>query len=267
MDSSVAFYDASTAEKVRPSIEKSHPMIDYPTSKYWHTVATEYEEWSLDELELAFLGTIPRTLSAVAAAEGYAYKSHSSGSTGMPKMLAIPHASAVANMDKSMGLAAMTTLPLFHNHGHEALWRGIASGKLVYVYPMSRLPPTAQAITAALSAASACSVDDDALNVRHLYTVPFTLRLFVQSDNSKDIDTLAQLDLVTYGGSQCPVEVGQTLVDRGVRLAGLYGMTEVGGIMSSYRDFENDKLWQCEWRTVCCVPGSILAHLPMPGRD
>ena len=46
-----------------------------------------------------------------------------------------------------------------------------------------------------------------------------------------------------FGGSACPDALGNLLTERGVRLVSHYGMTEVGQLMTSYRDFAVDKGW------------------------
>lgn len=64
------------------------------------------------------------------------------------------------------------------------------------------------------------------------------------SETREGVRALAHLRLVTFGGSACPEEVGERLVQAGVRLAGHYGLTEVGQLMTSFRNFDEDKGWR-----------------------
>ncbi|KAG6378292.1 male sterility protein-domain-containing protein [Boletus reticuloceps] len=46
-----------------------------------------------------------------------------------------------------------------------------------------------------------------------------------------------------FGGSACPDELGDFLVSQGVPLVGHYGLSEMGQLMTSFRDFDTDKEW------------------------
>lgn len=66
-------------------------------------------------------------------------------------------------------------------------------------------------------------------------------KLLAEEDNG--IEFLRTLKLCLYGGSAMPTELGHRLVEAGVRLAGHYGSTETGQLMTSFRDFDEDKDW------------------------
>lgn len=72
------------------------------------------------------------------------------------------------------------------------------------------------------------------------YGVPFALKLL--SESEEGIRCLQQLKIVMYGGSACPDDLGDMLVDRGVNLVGHYGSTETGQLMTSFRP-PGDKAW------------------------
>ncbi|KDQ59731.1 hypothetical protein JAAARDRAFT_192204 [Jaapia argillacea MUCL 33604] len=156
---------------------------------------------------------------------------HSSGSTGFPKPIWITHRASVANITNNFNLKGFITLPLFHNHGHMGLYRAIFSRKTLYLYPTPPLRLTSKSLVSALQSSTADL----------FYAVPYVLKLL--SETKEGIDALKRLKLVTFGGSACPDEVGDRLVREGVRLAGHYGATEVGQLMTSLRDFDNDKGW------------------------
>lgn len=53
------------------------------------------------------------------------------------------------------------------------------------------------------------------------YGVPYALKLL--SESEQGIRLLQQLKIVMYGGSACPDELGNSLVENGVNLVGHYG--------------------------------------------
>ena len=59
--------------------------------------------------------------------------------------------------------------------------------------------------------------------VKHelLFCVPYILKLLGETE--KGIRSLAAIDIVMYGGSACPDDLGDALVKNGVNLVGNYG--------------------------------------------
>lgn len=57
-----------------------------------------------------------------------------------------------------------------------------------------------------------------------LYGVPLALKLLAETPEG--LQVLKDLKLVTFGGSPCPDELGDLLVNEGVRLVGHYGLSE-----------------------------------------
>ncbi|KAL9623500.1 MAG: hypothetical protein Q9160_002180 [Pyrenula sp. 1 TL-2023] len=117
-----------------------------------------------------------------------------------------------------------------HAHGHSSLFRSLYSVKNICLYP-PELPITATNVIRALQDTSA----------EVFYAVPFVLKLLAES--KQGIEALTALKLVMFGGSACPDGLGNVLTGKGVSLLSHYGMTEVGQLMTSQRDFENDKGW------------------------
>ncbi|GJN93246.1 hypothetical protein Rhopal_006293-T1 [Rhodotorula paludigena] len=158
---------------------------------------------------------------------------HSSGSTGHPKPIYITHASTAFNVATNFGLCGFTTLPLYHNHGHSCFWRAIYSVKTLWLFPASDLPLTTPNVMAIL--------DQPQVQAEALFGVPYVYKLL--GENEAGIKTLRKFKLCLFGGSAMPTELGDRLVEAGVRLAGHYGATEVGQLMTSFRDYETDKEW------------------------
>ncbi|OHW95844.1 putative male sterility protein [Colletotrichum incanum] len=157
------------------------------------------------------------------------YIIHSSGSTGLPKPIYQTQKSAIHNYSSSMDMKAFITLPLYHNHGICNMYRAIYSGKSIHLYNAD-LPLTREHLTSIMRKH----------NFEIFYGVPYALKLLAETDDGMNL--LRQLKIVMYGGSACPDDLGDALVNNGVNLVGHYGATEVGQLMTSFRP-PNDKAW------------------------
>ncbi|KAH7888517.1 L-aminoadipate-semialdehyde dehydrogenase, partial [Phlebopus sp. FC_14] len=157
---------------------------------------------------------------------------HSSGSTGFPKPIVATNKAAVGNCKMNFGLVSLTTLPLYHGHGHSNLLRAWYAAKPLYLFPTGSIP---------LTSANVIKLLAQAPDIQTLYGVPLALKLL--SETPEGLEVLRGLKLVMFGGSPCPDELGDLLVSEGVRLVGHYGLTEMGQLMTSFRDFETDKNW------------------------
>jgi acyl-CoA synthetase (AMP-forming)/AMP-acid ligase II len=129
----------------------------------------------------------------------------------------LSHSASAFNVaGTGFGLEAMTTLPLFHNHGHACFYRAIHSGKKLSLFP-TEIPLTTGNIIAAI---------ENAPGVQGFYVVPYVLKLLAES--VVGIELLKGFELVTYGGAACPDELGDRLVkENDVKLVEHYGLTEV----------------------------------------
>lgn len=109
-----------------------------------------------------------------------------------------------------MEMKAFITLPLYHNHGICNFFRAIYCGKSIHMYNAD-LPLTSGHLIAIF----------EKFHFEIFYGVPYALKLLSETD--KGIDHLRQLKIVMYGGSACPDELGNLLVDHGVNLVSHYG--------------------------------------------
>ncbi|KAG1862517.1 L-aminoadipate-semialdehyde dehydrogenase [Suillus subalutaceus] len=157
---------------------------------------------------------------------------HSSGSTGFPKPITATNKAAIGNCVMSFGLTTLTTLPLYHGHGHSNVYRAIYSAKPLYLFPTGSIP---------LTSANVIRLLKQAPDVESLSGVPLALKILAET--TEGLQILKSLKLVMFGGSACPDKLGDFLVNEGVRLVGHYGLTEMGQLMTSFRDFETDKGW------------------------
>lgn len=175
---------------------------------------------------------------------------HSSGSTGFPKPILITHRASVANLASAFGRDGFITVPLFHNFGHASFWRAVYAGKKLFMHD-GRL--TADVLVDAIGASTASQ----------FYAVPFVLKLL--SESERGLEALRRFELVTFAGSACPSEIGDMLVQQhNVPLVALYGSTEVGQLMTSFRDFATDKEWEFLRPTAAFKP---FLHLENVGSD
>ncbi|KAL6822067.1 acetyl-CoA synthetase-like protein [Trichoderma sp. SZMC 28015] len=168
-------------------------------------------------------------LDAETETQNIAFIIHSSGSTGHPKPIYQSHKSCLANYSVSMNMKSFITLPLFHNHGICNFFRALHSRKSIHLYN-AELPLTQDYLLKIMQAN----------NFEIFYGVPYALKLL--SETQRGISVLQELKVVMYGGSACPDDLGNLLVENGVNLIGHYGATEVGQLMTSFRA-EGDKEW------------------------
>lgn len=135
---------------------------------------------------------------------------HSSGSTGLPKPIYQTHRQCLSNYATGSGMRAFVTLPLFHNHGLATMFRGMVTGKRTALYN-ANLPLTNQNLVAAMAAA----------DFESFHCVPYALK--VLAETPEGIAELANTKLVLFGGSSCPDELGDLLVESGVNIVSHYG--------------------------------------------
>jgi thioester reductase-like protein len=155
---------------------------------------------------------------------------HSSGSTGSPKPIFLTNFQTLANFRKSFGFSLFNISPLFHSHALMQLGRAFYTRATSYLGNHS-LPVTYQNLFDALEAAQP----------QQISAVPYVIKLL--AEKPEGIQILAKARLVLYGGSCFPEDLGDRLVAQGVNLAGNYGATETGQIMTSFRP-PSDTEWQ-----------------------
>lgn len=153
-------------------------------------------------------------LSAAEESKQIAFIVHSSGSTGFPKPIYITHAATIYNIATNFGLRGLTTLPLYHNHGHSCMYRALFSLKPLYLFPSSELPLTTGNV---LGIFDQPGVKEQ---VQAIFGVPYLYKLLAEEENG--IDFLKTMELCLYGGSAMPTELGHRLVEAGVKLVGHY---------------------------------------------
>jgi acyl-coenzyme A synthetase/AMP-(fatty) acid ligase len=178
----------------------------------------------------------PARLDSSREAQNISFIIHSSGSTGLPKPIFQTHKASLYAYSQHFNRVGHITLPLYHNHGICCLFRAIWAGKKIYIYN-AKLPLTSQHLLATLK---------EHQDIKILYAVPYALKLL--SETVEGLRLLSNLDIVMFGGSACPKPIGDRLVESGVNLVGHYGATELGQLMTSFRNHKEDKGW--DWLRV-----------------
>ncbi|KAE8146730.1 putative NRPS-like enzyme [Aspergillus avenaceus] len=210
------FLYSSATDKQAMRIQEAMGINRFSIPSYPHY--TKYAEAS--KLELSRAPELGRKWSFII---------HSSGSTGLPKPIFQTHGACIANYATSKGYRALLTLPLYHNHGLSTFFRSLFKAKPIAIYN-ANLPLTGKNILETLKATQPES----------FHGVPYVLKLL--SETPGGVEELAKCQQVLYGGSSCPDELGDLLVENGVKLISHYGATELGQLMTSARP-SNDTAW------------------------
>ncbi len=158
-------------------------------------------------------------------AEDVVVQMYTSGTTGLPKGVMLPHRSffaVIASMaavgDPWIGFSpddvALHTLPLFHIGGIWFDMTALAAG-------------TPLVVTGTFTAWSAIQLMQKHA-VSKVCLVPAMIQMVLAEPECKDADWTA-LDCIVYGGSPIPVPVLQRALEVfGCRFAQIYGLTETG---------------------------------------
>ncbi|KAJ7052219.1 putative aminoadipate reductase [Mycena amicta] len=168
-----------------------------------------------------------------AALDELAFYLHSSGSTGLPKPIPFTHryVLSVAGLGVLAQLAEVTprlavgALPAFHAMGSFTQFMSpIFLGLTACIYPPVS---TAEEYRAPANATPENALENaKKAGANGILTVPAFLLQWAQ--NEEDVEYLKSLNLVVFGGGPLPTRVGDYLVGQGVKLAQVYGGTEVG---------------------------------------
>ncbi|KIY63134.1 L-aminoadipate-semialdehyde dehydrogenase [Cylindrobasidium torrendii FP15055 ss-10] len=157
---------------------------------------------------------------------------HSSGSTGFPKPVFLPHSAMVYISAHNQFSAVFSTLPVFHGAGHFLIFASIYAGGYVCIFP-PHLP---------LTPANICEVIAQLTpRARQIFAVPYVVKLLGETEEG--VRAMAAMDFVATTGAPIPNDLGDRLVTAGVNLMSLYGATEIGSLMTSVRNYALDKLW------------------------
>ena len=155
---------------------------------------------------------------------------HSSGSTGLPKPICLPHRRLMMRIPGPRGQTEFNTFPFFHGYGNWVVVHGMMDRKTIYM-SNPNLPVTADYVTKVVH-----HVRPDVLHV-----VPYTMELLAQTESG--IDAMKRCERVVFSGSGAPDDLGNDLVAKGVNVETLWGATEIGSLGSSFNRGPGDNAW------------------------
>ncbi|KAF4997959.1 hypothetical protein FGRMN_3479 [Fusarium graminum] len=170
-----------------------------------------------------------------------AYICHTSGtSSGLPKPIPQTQFGVMGALYSFPGAdkrATFSTTPLYHGGFPDCL-RAWTSGAAIWFFPEGLAPITGANIMKALRFARSHSPSP----VKYFSSVPYVLQMLSEEYGGPEI--LQSMELVGVGGAALPPAIGDKLVEAGINLLSRMGSAECGFLMSSHRDYENDKDWQ-----------------------
>ncbi|KAI1425982.1 acetyl-CoA synthetase-like protein [Xylaria sp. FL1777] len=155
---------------------------------------------------------------------------HSSGSTGLPKPLSLSHRSILNNVYFGTGCKAFNALPWYHLHGVFTSFQAMYMRKTAHLYN-ANLPLTTEHLVAALKE----------IQPEICHTVPYILKLMAERQDG--IEVLKRCKFVTAAGARTPDELGDRVVQQGVNLGVILGLTEVGHMGDSIHREPGDDSW------------------------
>lgn len=173
-----------------------------------------------------------------------AYLHHTSGtSSGMPKPIPQSHRAALGVLPRLDGsaTATFTTTPLYHG-GIADLFRAWTSDALIWLFPGKDLPITAANVVRCLDQYEQQAQKYGIPRVAYFSSVPYVLEMMRGSD--RGLQCLQKMDIVGVGGAALPAEVGDDLVQHSINLVSRFGSAECGFLLSSHREYNQDKDWQ-----------------------
>ena len=155
---------------------------------------------------------------------------HSSGSTGLPKAIHIPHRRLMMQIPTSPDKIEVNTFPLFHGYGNWIVVHNCMNRKSTYMYNQN-LPVTTDRIIEIVKH----------VRPQVLHIVPYTLELLAQSD--RGLDAMKSCRRVAFSGSGYPDDLGDSLVEKGINVESIWGATEMGFLGSSSNRGPGDNAW------------------------
>ncbi|CAG9989397.1 unnamed protein product [Clonostachys byssicola] len=170
-----------------------------------------------------------------------AYFSHTSGtSSGLPKPIPQPQSGIIQVLpcfQEENRPATFSMTPLYHG-GLPDLLRSWTSSSMIWFFPEGLAPITASNIISAVAhARKKCDAP-----VQYFTSVPYILQMLFEDKHG--IELLQSMELVGVGGAPLPPAIGDGLVGAGINLVSRMGSMESGFLMSSHRDYRQDREWQ-----------------------
>ncbi|CAG8735027.1 4799_t:CDS:1, partial [Dentiscutata heterogama] len=160
---------------------------------------------------------------------------HSSGSTSFPKLVPLTNRYflVVEQRDKADDIV-LTTTPLFHIFGMIVSIATIFYPGPVYVFPIvsGSVPLTNEVLY---------SLNQSKANV--FYTLPAIIEQIYKNRPEEIKKILLKLSSIKYAGAALSPQIGEKLVQSGVNVQSIYGLTETGVVMKTSKNSSPDIPW------------------------
>ncbi|TFY78273.1 hypothetical protein EWM64_g5737 [Hericium alpestre] len=191
-----------------------------------------YDGSSSDEPEVVPLDNLSKDATALIL--------HSSGSTAFPKSIKVSHLNflqwgkALPNVDYGEvdicgNVIAAHALPMFHGMGATVMTWAACSGAVMGCFPPSS-PPVLPNPDNFLEAIVDTNSDLVSCVPAHV--------------EAANLPILQKLMGIVFGGAPLNKEIGDALSRAGVKLPPFYGATEIGNVILSVPDLENETEWE-----------------------
>ena len=113
---------------------------------------------------------------------------------------------------------------------------------MIWLFPGKDAPITATNVLKSLKCAQKYTETAGGPRVAYFSSVPYVLQIVEAEEEG--LQRLRNMEIVGVGGAALPQAVGDDLVKKGVNLVSRFGSAECGFLMSSHRDYTQDKEWQ-----------------------
>ncbi|ESZ95917.1 hypothetical protein SBOR_3730 [Sclerotinia borealis F-4128] len=189
--------------------------------------------------------TAPRMVTA----NDIAYFHHTSGTSGLPKPIPYSHHAACGILPILHGRNTMTftTTPLFTG-GIADCFRAWTSLSTICLAPDDGQSLTSELIIKYFSQAQhgykilTPGLSDPLRKSMYFSCVPMIAQMLSQT--ARGLAFLRTMDIVGVGGATLPKQTGDFLVSMGVNLVSRLGSAECSFVLSSHRNYDQDKDWE-----------------------
>ncbi len=136
---------------------------------------------------------------------------HSSGSTGLPKPLHLSHRGVLNMLLSGTEWHTFNPLPWYHIYGLSTSLQAMYLRRKTHLFG-TQIPLTAENLVSCLEITQP--------EICHM--VPYTLKLVAELP--RGIELLRKCQRVTSGGARTPDELGDRLIEEGVKFGAMFGL-------------------------------------------
>ncbi|EKM75963.1 hypothetical protein AGABI1DRAFT_116054 [Agaricus bisporus var. burnettii JB137-S8] len=246
-----AMLPTNLLDRIKQELEIHHPNYELHVSEMPSPSDIYPEHWGITSSSMSY--PVPSQRSSP---DSVALYFHSSGSTGLPKV--VPHTNRVTCSWAALTLpqvedfqvpshrryATMALLP-----AHVLAYLGNTIFGIYYGFTMGLYPPTGSSLSASPMVSTPDNFLEHAKRTRcsGIIAPPIFMKAWARSES--DIKELAKFRHIIFAGGPLSTEVGDALVAAGVNLQSMYGASEFGIPTKLLPQRGREKDW--EWIEFC----------------